>query len=178
MNANQFDSSAILNLLTAIAALAAVILAVLTDRRGEKIAAANVKPLLSVSIERSGETWEVLLSNEGLGTATKINVSFTKGELHSTTNICDVLEIDSLKPCVRNFYFLDTEHIHLRTGSSFMLLGANRARLLEANHSADFINGLFAQLDEKIQGVVIRANCKDVLGNKQKEYRVTCQVPV
>ena len=88
-SANQIDSSAIVNLFSAIAALSAVILAIFSELRAQKrfkqsndiqqrIAAANIKPLVIIGQEVADRSRKATLHNDGIGTAVMTNITFTK----------------------------------------------------------------------------------------------------
>lgn len=96
MSANQTDSSAIPNLLTAIAALSAVVLAILTEVRAQKrfrqdvelqsrIASADIRSMLNVEDHLGDKGRKVILLNEGLGPAVITSMTFSKDDRHGTS---------------------------------------------------------------------------------------------
>jgi hypothetical protein len=93
----MLDLNAILNLLSAIAALSAVIVAILSQQHAnkqfrqnielqEKIAAANIRPLLTTRyLSGNPDFIKVALANAGLGTAVITQLAYCKGDRKGTS---------------------------------------------------------------------------------------------
>ncbi len=184
MTVNQFDIATILNLLTAIAALSAVILAILSENRAqkrykqdierqEKLAAASVRPALTIDKDRIFTTTQIFLRNQGLGTAKSIDFTFTKNGRQSKCRIIDVFDPTYADPFDSVMSFYDKEQNHLRPGGEYVLFKITRENLEKQGITPEGIGRIFAELDKQIQGLTIVVNYEDVLGNQQKEFRIT-----
>lgn len=178
----QLDSSTIVNLLSAIAALSAVILAVLSELRAqkrfkqsndiqEKIAAANVKPLLIIGQHIANYGRKVTLSNDGIGTAVMRNVTFTKenrsgNSLPSILNMGRKFQWDSYRE-------FTTPPTYLRAGDNIELLALSHAALMSQGFNEGEIQEIIKSLDSEIIGTNISIESEDILRNKQPNYVIT-----
>jgi hypothetical protein len=186
MTANQFDTSAILNLLSGIAALSAVILAVLSEIRAqkrfkqgneiqEKIAAANVKPLLGVSNFENVDDCKVVLINHGLGTAIITKTIFSKNNLREEDCLVSVLDVPFTfrwkSACF--FEFVGDQNLYLKAGGELDLVWLSRSFLKDQGLPDGTIESIFGAVKSQIKGCRITISYEDVLGNKQKDYDET-----
>ena len=180
--------SAILNFLTAIAALAAVVIAVFSENRAqkrfkqdterqEKLAAANVRPMLTIDLDNRFEQRQISLRNQGLGTAQNIDLTFAKGNRQSKCRMIDAFDTTYDGPFDSCMRFGDKEENHLRPGGEYVLLLVTRKSLEQQGLSQkqEKIDQIFEALDKQIDGLTIVVNCEDVLGNQQKEFHVTLE---
>ncbi|HKM76022.1 MAG TPA: hypothetical protein VJZ32_06365 [Candidatus Bathyarchaeia archaeon] len=172
MITNQFDTSAILNSLSAIAALSAVILAILSERRAQKrfeqsneiqerIAAGNIRPLLRIRENIMGYDIKITLNNDGLGPAVITNITFTKENRsgNSIGAILDTVKFGSVAVfSERPDYLRAGEHINL------YLLSAEE---LNNEGLKDSVPDIFRDVKSRLKGTKISIELEDVLGNKQ-----------
>jgi hypothetical protein len=181
MIANQFDASAILNLLSAIAALSAIILAIASELRAqrrfkqsneiqERIAAANIKPLLSINQVVAVDERKVTLYNDGLGPAVIRKLTFTK-EGRTGDSIPSILEIakgfgwDSYREFNEPGYLQARAHIDLLVLSAKGLNGQG--------FNPTWVEEIFKKVNSEIIGIKISIELEDVLGNKQPNFETT-----
>jgi hypothetical protein len=183
MATNDIDIIAIiLSFLTAIAALSAVILAILTEIRAqkrfkqgneiqEKIAASSVKPLLTVN-ESLGLNGQVVLLNEGLGPAIMTEIVFRK-DGRQGNSIYSVFD-----PAFSFQWHL--EYKEFTRGASYMSAG-QRVNLLFFDIDDLRRQGLMPRtidaavraLSDQITGIEVSIHYEDVLGNRQPHYEAT-----
>jgi hypothetical protein len=174
--------SAYANLLTALAALSAVIIAVLSEVRAqkrfekgneiqEKIAAASIKPLLSIN-ESLAFNGHVMLLNDGLGPALMTEIIFRKGDTrgNSVHSVFDPAFNFQWRLAYKEFP-LGTGY--LRAGERFNLLFLDLNDLKRQGLTTDTINAAVQALGSQIAGVQITIHYEDVLGNKQADLQVT-----
>lgn len=182
MSANQTDTSAILNFLTAIAALFAVGLAVASELRAqkrfkegneiqEKIAAANIKPLLGINQHLVIDLRKVILYNHGLGSAVITNIVFTKGG-RSGYSIPSVLE-HVTEVSWKSFKEYSHEGTYLRAGDHDDLLVLSGSWLKDQGLTDAQIIETFRKVDSELAGTKISIEFEDVLGNRQPNFEYT-----
>jgi hypothetical protein len=184
MTANQIDTSAILNALTAIAALSAVILATLSERRAqrrfkqsneiqERIAAANIKPLLDMHPIVGPDERRVVLHNHGVGSAVIRKIIFTKGK-RSGNSIPSILVLENVKEFQWDYFERFAEGAtYLRGGDHLNLLILSGTSLKGDGLTHASIDEIFKKLKNAIVGTKISIEFEDVLGNKQPNYEYT-----
>lgn len=181
MTTNQFDTSAILNLLTAIAALSAVVLAVLSEMRAQKrfkqsnevqerIAAANVKPLLSVRSINTHDERKVVLINHGLGTAIITKTIFRKKNRTANNTLIAVLDIPFTFRWNNIHIFEDNQNLYLRAGDRIDLIYLSRSHLKDQGLPDTTIESIFSTINSQMTGSRITISYDDVLLNKQEDY--------
>jgi len=183
MSANQTDTSAILNVLSAIAALSAVGLAVASELRAQKrfkqgneiqerVAAAGIKPLLSINVTVGSNERSVTLSNEGLGTAIITEIVFTKDGRQSNRALPSVLNLNIRFEWdfLREF---GERGCYLRAGQSVQLASLSIACLMEQGLPNATVGEILRTVDAQLRGLEISINFEDVLGNRQNPYETT-----
>jgi hypothetical protein len=177
----QFDISAILNLasviaalLSAIAALFAVRLAIAGIDMQKRLATASVRPLLTVETVDLPDRREISLLNTGLGTAMRVDPTFTKGTHESKTGIPEILDIPFSFDYDWDMHFDDREGSHLRAGGRWTLIRLTREYLGKQGLTPDTVDLIFKAYDKQVTGLKIAISYEDLFEKKQKEYRVTC----
>ena len=184
MTASQIDTSTILNFFSAIAALFAVGLAVASELRAQKrfkqsteiqerIAAANIKPLLDIHPIVGPDERQVILNNHGLGSAVIRKITFTKGS-RSGYSIPSILEnTKGLKVFQWDYYeeFSKKGVTCLRAGDhlNLLILSADSMKKFDGLTYAS-IDKIFKKLNSEIVGTKILIEFEDVLGNKQPHF--------
>lgn len=183
---NNFDFGSFLSLLTAIAALMAVVVGYLGIRLQHRIAAAQVKPLLTIENltsldfkDEEEDSAEVRLVNEGNGTAVITYVCFRRND-QSGLNLRNVLEISDeaqeKELALEGSEFgerLGERPNYLRSESPFTLLKMSVKR---RDHYSQ-ARKLFDAIGEQIGQTTIIVKFEDVFGNKQPTFRRTFDDP-
>jgi hypothetical protein len=179
MSTNQADTSAILNLLTAIAALFAVGLAVASELRAQKrfkqgneiqerIAAANIKPLLDVDVSVVSDEKRVTLLNEELGTAVITEMVFRKGDRQGNS-MPSVIDL-AIKFRWGEFTWFGKQGGYLRAGDSIDLLFLSIDILKSQGLPDATIDEILRTVGSQIKGMGISIRFEDILGNRQANY--------
>jgi hypothetical protein len=183
MTANQFDMPSILNLLSAIAALSAVVIAVLSEMRAQKrfkqgneiqerIAAASQKPLLAINDHTVAGNRRITLENNGTGTAVITKIRFTK-DTRSGDSIPSILDIggpDFEWDAAQRF---SDQSAFLRAGGRYVLLELSADRLRGQGFDNAKIQSIFESLTSEIKGIKVSFEVEDALGNKQPSFTIT-----
>jgi hypothetical protein len=172
----MLDLSSVLNLLSAIAALSAVTIAILSQQRANKqfrqnielqnrIAAANIRPLLTPRYESGLDLIEAALVNAGLGTAVITQLTLSKGD-RKGTSIRSVVDLPVELDC---YDTLDEPEEYLQSGQDdkMVILSLSRDALKEQGFRGAKIRKTFRLIEEQIDGVILDVDYEDVLGNKQ-----------
>jgi len=184
MPASQFGWSTILNLLTAIAALSAVILAVASEIRAQKrfkqgneiqerIAAASIRPLLGVNVTRGFAEIKVTLRNEGLGTADMTEMAFRKGNRQGNS-LPSVLD-PAIKFQWDSIVRLGKQGAYLRPGKKLVLLFLSIDELKKQGIPDATIDQILESVGSQIKGVDMSIKFQDVLGNAQANFETTLE---
>ena len=141
----------------------------------ERIAAANIKPLLGVisSADRNGRS--VTLLNEGLGTAVITEIVFRKGD-RQESSLTSLLELG-----VKFEWDVEREFgkqgrglrfiVYLRAGDRADLLSLSANGLRDQGFADTKIDELFRTLDSQILGTKIVIRFQYVLRNDQPHYQ-------
>jgi hypothetical protein len=172
----MLDLNSVLNLLSAIAALSAVIIAILSQQRANKqfrqnielqnrIAAANIRPLLTPHYESGLDLIEAALVNAGLGTAVIKQLTFSKGD-RKGPSIPSVVDLPVELDC---YDTLDEPEEYLQSGQDdkMVILSLSRDVLKEQGFRGAEIRKTFRLIEEQIDGVILDVDYEDALGNKQ-----------
>lgn len=170
------DLISILNLLSAMAALSAVIIAILSQQRANRqfhqnielqnrIAAANIRPLLTTHYE-SGSDWiEAALVNAGLGTAVITQLTLSKGDRKG----CSILPVVDLPVELDCYDTFEGPEEYLQSGQDdkMVILSLSTDALKKQGFREAQIRKTFHLIEEQIGGVILDVDYEDVLGNKQ-----------
>jgi hypothetical protein len=172
--------------LQTIAALASVILAIValvvglraekrsSDRfqaqleQSERIAKANVRPLLSVYTLKYEDRKGILLANHGVGTAVVTSMNISKAE-KEVTNIAKLFQFPSAIAWDDFYRFGETTA--LRAGDEIQLALLTAEGLMSQGYSREEAMRLLKDFETQNLGIEIRIEYEDVLGNKQKTYK-------
>ena len=126
--------------------------------------------MLSSEYDNSEDTRGQILANRGLGTATNVQATFTKGELQSNIRLYDVLKLPANVVLDSSMEFRSPAH--LASGQKFDLIRLRRATLELRGRTPTEISEIFAACDREIKSVLIRFDYQDLFGNKQTPVRL------
>ena len=175
----MLDLNAILNLLSAIAALSAVIVAVLSQQHAnkqfrqnielqERIAAANIRPLLTTHYLSGSHLIEVALANAGLGTAVITHLAYSKDD-RKGTSMPSVLDLPVELDYYDTLYGQD-KYLQPREEDKLVIVSLTRDRLKKEGFREAEIRKVFRLVEEQISGVILDVDYEDVLGNRQPRF--------
>ena len=166
----------IVGALSAFAALAAVIVAVCSERRNQRrfdeqlresreLAQANVKPLLSVSSQTYADLKSVRLINRGIGSAVITKVEFSRGQ-QRTTDLVDLFQING-EFSWETFRRLPKSRFFVAPNETIDLVKLSAPHLHGQGVSEQETISILAQWQQQKSGIHVRLEYGDVLGNPQ-----------
>ena len=159
-----------------------MILAILTEIRAqkrfkqsnetqEKIAAANIKPLLSVINNSATNSRKVTLHNDGLGPAVIRKATFTKGN-RSGNSIPSILEIATGFKWDSYGAFFE-RGINLRPEDHVDLVVLSADGLKAQGFNDAWVKEIFGRVNNELKEIKISIELEDVLGNHQPDFETT-----
>jgi len=170
------------SLLSVVIAFIAIVLAIRSERRAErrfirdlevqqKIAQANIRPILTIRFMKGVNNKGVRLTNVGLGTAVITDIVFVKNgkqekSLRKLFGIPETFPLDS-------HWSFGPYNYHLPPGDSFGLIGISAERLRKERFTKNKAQNFLDNLQENILGMTIKICYEDVLGNKQDDFERT-----
>jgi hypothetical protein len=162
--------------LSAFAALAAVIVAVCSERRNQRrfdeqlresreLAQANVKPLLTVSSQTYEDLKSVRLTNRGIGSAVITKVEFSRGQ-QRTTDLVDLFQING-EFRWETFRRLPKSRFFVAPNETIDLVKLSARHLHEQGVSEQNAGSILVQWQQQKSGIHVLLEYEDVLGNPQ-----------
>lgn len=166
----------IVGALSAFAALAAVIVAVCSERRNQRrfdeqlresreLAQANVKPLLAVSSQTYADLKSVRLTNRGIGSAIITKVEFSRGQ-QRTTDLVDLFQINERPFLWETFRRLPNRYF-VAPSDTIYLVKLSAPHLRQQGLSEQEAGSILAQWQQQKSGIHVLLEYEDVLGNPQ-----------
>jgi hypothetical protein len=176
MNSEPVVIQTIANVLIAIVALAALIVALLVERRNQArfeenlhqsriLAQANIKPLLTISSEIYEHSKSVRLINRGIGTAVITKVEFSRGE-QKTTDLSELFRING-KFKWETFRRLPPTKVFVSPNETIDLVRLSAQHLDAQGISEQETRSILSQWQRQKSGIQILLEYEDVLGNRQ-----------
>ncbi|SRR6266403_2258865 len=161
---------------SAFAALAAVIVAVCSERRNQKrfdeqlreareLAQANVKPLLTVSSQTYADLKSVRLTNRGIGSAVITKVEFSRGQ-RRTTDLVDLFQIKE-EFSWETFRRLPKSRFFVAPNETIDLVKLSARHLHDQGVSEQRAASILEQWQQQKSGIHVLLEYEDVLGNTQ-----------
>ncbi len=136
--------------------------------QSERIARANVRPLVTIYSQAYTDLKSVKLVNRGIGTAVINAIEFSKNG-RSTRNLVELFEID------REFSWQDFRRypeglVYLPPGETVDLVKISETHLINQNISPHNVEDILKQWQAQKTGIEVRIEYEDVLGNPQDPY--------
>ena len=173
-------------LLSSAAAMIAIIIAIVVEtrthrrfsnqlEREEKIAVANLKPLLAIHSSNFLDYRAVTLCNYGIGTAVIKKVIFSKNSKQTHRKLIHLFDFSKITD--KKFHFdwgwdFSESKYYLQAGQSLELFKMSKTFLSSQELGQEDINKVFTRWEEQKDGVNIKIAYEDILGNKQEDYEV------
>ena len=166
-----------------IVAVAALVVAIRSERRAkqqfeeqlayqEKIAIANIKPLVSILQSKYLSLQSVKLRNDGVGTAVIKNISINKGNQAVELRMAELFKFPNHEPFAWDRYIvLRGEPIHLQTGNSVTLIEISEGNLVQQEIGREDARAIIHSFQKQTEGIMITVDYEDVLGNPQDQYK-------
>jgi hypothetical protein len=169
--------------ISSIAAVIAILVALLVEwrtnkrfsrqlEREEKIAIANVKPILSVYPSKFINNKAVTLHNYGIGTAVITGISFSKG---SKVEKVSLVNLFSLAENVAWDYFWNfrQDRYYVQPGQDIVLVKLTEENLMNQGFDQQEAEQILETWQKQMDGISIQINYEDILSNPQPIYRTT-----
>jgi hypothetical protein len=165
------------------AAIGALIFSVIADSRTqqryrqditrqERLAAANVRPLLGIQVTTGQGKKQIVLRNAGLGSALNIEASFTKDGGESRTDLYSVISFwPSTVLLDEAATFISKENEQMLSGDEINIILLTREKVVQQGFDEETTSRIFGALNEALHGLEIVIRYEDVFGNKQPECR-------
>lgn len=168
----------IANIGATIAAITAIVIGIYQFRKqqnsADRIAHANIKPLLKILYYDFDEEKKITLDNLGLGTAIITSVKFHKdNEIYPNVSKVSellILDLDDHKPRIDNVWkFLVPTYI--RPGSGITIAQITRSFLKGQKFDDIQIDEILKSWARQLTNISIEMEYTDVLGEKQENYQ-------
>lgn len=137
----------------------------------EKIAYANIKPVLGVTTGEFLDLKSIQLVNYGAGTAVITSAKLSKGD-RVIANITELFVFDT--PVTWDSYWTFTEsRVYLRAGDSLVLTRLSAKTLLASGYDAAQVKAILDSWQDQLEGVNLGISYEDVVGNRMPNYSRT-----
>lgn len=175
---------AIGGVLSALAALSAVLVALHVERRARqrfqqqldretRIAHANLKPLLAVYPSKFINHKAVRLENYGLGTAVITSISFSEnGRVVQHRNLAKLFSLPH-SPVWDYFWTFREKVYYVRSGEKIIMVELTMKNLLGQGFDESTALSILKNWQEQLNKITIDISYEDILGNPQEPYKVT-----
>jgi hypothetical protein len=169
--------------ISSIAAITAILVAILVVirthrrvseglRREERLALANIKPLLAVYPSKFIDHKAVTLHNYGIGTAVLTGISFAKGNNVDSLSLVNLFNF-SEKVIWDYFWNFRQRKLYVQPGRDVLLVKLTAENLAEQGFDAATIRKILDAWQQQMDGITIYITYEDVLGNLQEDYETT-----
>jgi hypothetical protein len=129
-----------------------------------RVAKANVRPLLAVTVSAYVDHKALELENHGAGTAVIRKLAFRRGK-RTATNVLDLMDFEQEIVWDDFVTEIDDSVLYIRPESSEMMIELTQDRLLEQGFSERDAAALLEDLEKQIDEVRVTVTYDDVLGN-------------
>lgn len=133
--------------------------------QSEKIAKANIRPLLTITTHKLFNSRSIVVENNGVGTAVITNAVFKRG-LDEANNFADIVR-GIQQFCGYFYHFGKGQYIPAQ--SKIKLIEVNKPTLMDkCNIAEEGIGAYFDEFDQKLAEVIIEIEYEDIMGFKQQ----------
>lgn len=157
------------NISTATTALAALIFSAssfkIQQDQAERIAIANVKPLLQIHGERYTNLKSIQISNYGSGSAVISSASFCRPKKECTNNIVELFDL----PVIWDDYYNMPVKMVIPPQGNLVLVKLSLKNLKNNNIEEDKALKILKEWQKQKSEITVRVIYKDILGNIQPE---------
>ena len=171
--------TAIVSSVTAIVAIViAVFVEIRTNRRfseqlkrEERLALANLKPLLAVYPSIFINHKAVTLHNYGIGTAVITSISFSKGSKVDNLSLVNLFSFPQ-RIIWDYFWNFRQKRYYLQQGQDIILLKLTDKKLSDQGLGKVAIKSILDSWQEQMNGIAIKITYEDIVGNPQEDYEI------
>lgn len=172
------------NLLAVLIAAIAVIVTIRAENRAvkkfradialqEKIAKANLRPLLAIFTSEFADNKGIVLLNAGIGTAVITNIVFSK-DGKTARSVSHLFDLPDGIRWNNSWYFRPRKH-YLSAGKSIDLVRLTASNLMRQGVSDSEVARVLVAWQDQMPGISINIKYEDVMGNKQEDYEITLE---
>jgi len=169
--------------ISTIAAITAILVAIRVEvrtnrrlseglRRKEKLALANIKPLLAVYASKFTNHKAVTLHNYGVGTAVLTGISFAKGNNVDSLSLVNLFHF-SEKVIWDYFWSFRQRKLYVQPGQDVVLVKLTEEHLAGQGFDEATIRKMLDAWQEQMDGITVYITYEDILGNLQEDYETT-----
>jgi hypothetical protein len=169
--------------ISSIAAITAILVAVLLEirtgrrvseglRREERLALANIKPLLAVYPSKFIDHKAVTLHNYGIGTAVLTGISFAKGNNVDSLSLVALFNF-SEKVTWDYFWSFRQRTLYVGSGQDVVLVKLTQKNLAGQGFDEATSRKILDAWQEQMDGITVYITYEDILGNLQEDYETT-----
>ena len=137
----------------------------------QKVAAANVKPIVALFTMEYLDKKGIILSNAGVGTAIITNIEFYR-DSQSAKNLAHLFQLPEQVIWDKHWTFLQSK-FYLKAGQDLVILKLSSSNLQKQGFDEQETRKILDSWKNQLEGIEINITYEDVLGNKQEHYRRT-----
>ena len=141
-------------------------------QREERLAVANIKPLLGVSPTEFTDCKAVTLHNYGIGTAVVIGISFARGNKVDSLSLVNLFDFAERVNWDYSWSFRQ-RRLYVQPGQDVVLLKLSEANLAGQGFDEATIRKILDSVQEQMDGITMYITYEDILGNLQEDYETT-----
>lgn len=178
----QEQAIMIFTAISSIAATVAIVVAIFVEvrtgqrfseqlKREEKLALANIKPLLAVYPSKFINHKAVTLHNYGIGTAVITSISFSKGDKVENISLVNLFSFPQ-EVIWDYFWNFRQKKYYIQSGQDIVLVELTEKNLAE-KFEENTIKNILDSWQEQMDGITIKITYEDILGNPQESYETT-----
>jgi len=172
--------------ISSIAAFTAILVAILVEirtnrrfseglKREERLALANIKPLLAVYPSKFTSHKAVTLHNYGIGTAVITGISFARGNKVDSLSLVNLFNF-SEKIIWDYSWSFRQRRLYVQPGQDVVLVKLTEENLTGQGFDGGTIRKILDACQEQMDGITIYITYEDILGNLQEDYETTLVV--
>jgi hypothetical protein len=139
----------------------------------ERIAKANLRPLLAVFTAEFTDNKGIVLLNAGIGTAVITDIVFSK-DSKTARSVSHLFDLPEGIQWDNSWYFRPRKH-YLSAGKSIDLVRLTASNLLRQGISETELKRILDAWQDQMPGISVNIKYEDVLGNRQDDYEITLE---
>lgn len=175
--------SSITAVISSLAAIIAIVIAIIVEirshkrfseqlKREEKLALANIKPLLDIYPSKFINHKAVTLHNYGVGTAIITSITFSKDAKSENASLVNLFNFPQ-RIVWANFWNFRQKVYYIQAGQDLVLLKLTEENLSNQGFDEKTIKSILSSCEEQMRGINIQITYSDILGNIQEKYNAT-----
>jgi hypothetical protein len=170
-------------MISSIGAITAILLVILVEiktsrrfseelRRKERLAVANIRPLLGVSPTEFTNCRAVTLHNYGIGTAVVTGISFARGNKVDSLSLVNLFNFSERVIWDHSWSFRQ-RRLYVQPSQDVVLAKLSEENLAGQGFDKATIRKILDAWQEQMDGITIYITYEDILGHLQEDYETT-----